>query len=270
MQTIALAKETAVKQAKETIEEKWGPSPKSEPNTATAEKPKPFKKAARGRKWNENFMVASPTHGGMTAGIGQHTPQRQLQRLPNPVVEQANIAEQQRSFQQQLSLSSDVATQLSVQEQLNINLAASIQHHYRPQNLPSPEHSQQPLLIGLNSDSTTVHSQVPMQTYQQPQITIPKQTYDNLTWENSALTYLLQKQTGCTIEAIHDWLRNEHKDQLRRQQELTRRNQMRQAQLQQAEVQQAHAREAEMWRVIGERRAEVWESRTRDVDGTII
>ena len=270
MQKIALAKETAVKQAKETIEEKWGPSPRLEPNTATAENPKPSKKAARGRKWNSNFVVASPTHGGMTAGIGQHTPQRQLQRLPDPVVEQANIAEQQRSFQQQLSLSPDVAPQLSVQEQLDINLAASIQHHYRPQHLPSPEHSQQPGPMIPISSPPAVHYQSSTQAYQQPQITIPKQTYDNLTWENSALTYLLQKRTGCTIEEIHDWLRNEHKDKLRRQQELARRNQTRRAQLQQAEVQQAHAREAEMWRLIGERRAEVWESRRGDVGGTMI
>ena len=261
MQTIALAKETAVKQAKETIEEKWGPSPKLEPHTATAEQPKPSKRPVRGRKQKASVDVKPPTHGGMIAGVIQHTPQRLLQQPSEPSAEQATIAEQQHSFQQQLSLSPDIANQLSVQEQLDINLAASIQHRYRPRNLPSPEHSHQPLMVAPNSSSLPAFSQPQQAVYQQPQITISKQTYDNLTWENSALTYLLQEQTGCTIEAIHDWLRNEHKDQLRRQQELARRNQIRQAQLQQAEVQQAHAREAEMWRAIGERRAEVWESR---------
>ena len=270
MQQIALAKETAVKQAKETIEEKWGPSPKAQPNTAAAEKPTPSKKTVRGRKQKANVELESPTHAGMIAGIDQHTPQQQLELLPKLFAEQAAATEQQRSFQQQLTLSPNVATQLSVQEQLDINLAASIRHHYRPQNLLSPGHSQQPGPIIPSPNPPAVHYQAPTQAYQQPQITIPKQTYDNLTWENSALTYLLQKQTGCTIEAIHDWLRNEHKDQLRRQQELARRNQTRRAQLQQAEVQQAHAREAEMWRLIGERRAEVWESRRGDVGDTMI
>ena len=81
MRTIALAKETAVKQAKETIEAKWGPSPKAEPDTAIAEKPTPFKKTVMSSKQKAIANMESPTHAGMIAGAGQITPQRLLQPL---------------------------------------------------------------------------------------------------------------------------------------------------------------------------------------------